>query len=152
MATPRTTDAELAAMLRELHDRDQIARVPRRYSRGVDRRDWQLVRSLFTDDAFVVGSRTSAPIEEYLVDLRQGVESFPTTMHFLGNQLVEVDGDQGFVETYGVAYHWKGAPAGVDDPGNLIVGVRYQDTMVRTDAGWLVSRRHVDPDWSVTNP
>ena len=33
---------DLEAMVRELWDRDRIARIPRRYSRGIDRRDWDL--------------------------------------------------------------------------------------------------------------
>ena len=70
-------------------------------------------------------------------------------MHFMGNQLVEVDGDEGMVETYAVAFHWAGERAGADDPANLVVGVRYQDSVVRSDRGWLIARRHVDPDWRV---
>ena len=50
---------DLEAMVRELWDRDRIARIPRRYSRGIDRRDWDLVRSCFAADAFVDGSRAS---------------------------------------------------------------------------------------------
>jgi hypothetical protein len=136
-------------MVQELWDRDHIREVPVSYARGVDRRDWALVRSCFTDDCFVDGSRASAPIDEYLADLRPGVERFPTTMHFMGNQIVGVDGDEGHVETYAVAYHWAAAQAGADDPANLVVGVRYQDSVVRTGGGWLIARRHVDPDWRV---
>jgi hypothetical protein len=136
-------------MVTELWERDRIARVPRRYSRGIDRRDWGLVRSCFADDCLVEGSRVTAPIDEYLVSLRAGVEYFPTTMHFMGNQLVEVDGDTGFVETYAVAFHWKAEEAGADDPANLIVGVRYHDTMRRAGDGWIIGFRHVDPDWRV---
>ncbi len=136
-------------MVRELWDRDRIARVPRRYSRGIDRRDWETVRSCFAADAFVEGSRTTAPIDEYLAYLRPSVEHYGTTMHFMCNQIVEVDGDAGFVETYAVAFHWKGVPAGADDPENLVVGVRYHDTMARSGEDWVITHRHVDPDWRV---
>jgi 3-phenylpropionate/cinnamic acid dioxygenase small subunit len=137
---------ELTQMVQELWDRDRIKALPVTYARGVDRRDWDLVRSCFTDDCFVEGSRAAAPIEEYLADLRPGVEHFPTTMHFVGNQLVDVAGDEGQVETYAVAFHWAAARAGADDPANLVVGVRYHDSVVRTGGGWLIARRHVDPD------
>jgi len=140
----------LQQMVQELWDRDQIARVPRRYSRGIDRRDWDLVQSCFAPDAQVEGSRATAPITEYIAQLRPGVEHFGTTMHFMGNQLVTVDGDRGEVETYAVAFHWKGSPAGSDDPANLVVGVRYHDTVVRVqDDHWVITHRHVDPDWRV---
>lgn len=137
------------ARLQELWDRDRLARIPRFYSRGIDRRDWDLVRSCFTVDAMVEGSRSTAPIADYLVDLQAGVEYFPTTMHFMGNQLVEVDGDNGEVETYAVAFHWKAERAGADDPANLVVGVRYHDKLVRVGDGWKIAFRHVDPDWRV---
>jgi 3-phenylpropionate/cinnamic acid dioxygenase small subunit len=138
---------DVTQMVQELWDRDRIKALPVTYARGVDRRDWDLVRSCFTDDCFVEGSRAAAPIGEYLADLIPGVEHFPTTMHFMGNQLVEVSGDEGQVETYAVAFHWAAEQAGADDPANLVVGVRYHDSVVRTGAGWLIARRHVDPDW-----
>jgi hypothetical protein len=97
----------------------------------------------------VEGSRSTASIADYLVDLRPGVEYFPTTMHFMGNQLVEVDGDSGEVETYAVAFHWKAARAGADDPENLVVGVRYHDRLIRHGDSWKIAFRHVDPDWRV---
>jgi hypothetical protein len=129
--------SDLEAMVRELRDRDEIARLIRTYARGVDRRDWDLVRSCFSDDAEAQGSRSTGPIGPYLAQLIPGVEFYPTTMHFMGNQLVEVDGDTGHVETYAVADH----------PENLVVGVRYNDTVQRRDGAWRITKRQVAPDW-----
>ena len=139
--------ADLEAMAQELKDLDEIARLIRTYAHGVDRRDWDLVRSCFSDDAEAQGSRSTGPIEPYLAALRPGVEFYPTTMHFMGNQLVELDGDTAQVETYAVAYHWKDEVAGTDHPENLVVGVRYLDTVQRRQEGWRITRRQVAPDW-----
>jgi hypothetical protein len=139
--------ADLETIARELQDRDEIARLIRTYAHGVDRRDWDLVRSCFSDDAVAQGSRSTGPIEPYLAALRPGVEFYPTTMHFMGNQLVELDGDTAQVETYAVAYHWKDEVAGTDHPENLVVGVRYLDTVQRRQEGWRITRRQVAPDW-----
>lgn len=131
-----------------LWDREQIADLPRKYSRGVDTRDWALVRSCFSDDCYVDGSRASAPIDDYFKGLQPGVEYFPRTMHNMSNQLVTVDGDTGHVESYCVAYHWKNAEQpGGDHPENLIVGVRYHDDVKRVGDTWKISRRRVSPDW-----
>jgi hypothetical protein len=138
---------DLEAIAQELKDRDEIARLIRTYAHGVDRRDWDLVRSCFSDDAEAQGSRSTGPIEPYLAALRPGVEFYPTTMHFMGNQLVELDGDTAQVETYAVAYHWKDDVAGTDHPENLVVGVRYLDTVQRLEEGWRITRRQVAPDW-----
>jgi hypothetical protein len=139
--------ADLETIARELQDRDEIARLIRTYAHGVDRRDWDLVRSCFSDDAEAQGSRSTGFIEPYLAALRPGVEFYPTTMHFMGNQLVELDGDTAHVETYAVAYHWKDEVAGTDHPENLVVGVRYLDTVQRRQDGWRITRRQVAPDW-----
>jgi len=139
--------ADLETIARELKDRDEIGRLIRTYAHGVDRRDWGLVRSCFSDDAEAQGSRSTGPIEPYLAALRPGVEFYPTTMHFMGNQLIELDGDTARVETYAVAYHWKDEVAGTDHPENLVVGVRYLDTLQRRAEGWRITRRQVAPDW-----
>jgi 3-phenylpropionate/cinnamic acid dioxygenase small subunit len=139
--------ADLETMVRELRDRDEIARLIRTYARGIDRRDWDLVRSCFSDDAEAQGSRSTGPIEPYLAQVRPGVEFYPTTMHFMGNQLIELDGDTAHVETYAVAYHWKGEEAGSAHPENLVVGVRYLDTVQRRNEGWRITSRQVAPDW-----
>lgn len=138
---------DLEAMVQELKDRDEIARLIRTYAHGVDRRDWALVRSCFSDDAEAKGSRSTGPIDPYLAELIPGVEFYPTTMHFMGNQLVELDGDTAHIETYAVAYHWKGEVAGSEHPENLVVGVRYLDTLQRRDEGWRITSRQVSPDW-----
>lgn len=127
-----------------------VLRVPKLYARGVDRRDWDLVRSCFAADAFVDGSRDALAIDTYLEErLRPGVEFFPATMHFIGNQIADIDSgaQTGRVETYAVAYHFKVEPAGVEHPDNIIVGVRYHDEMVFSEGDWRIARRRVSGDW-----
>ena len=62
-----------------------------RYCRGVDRRDYELIRSCYHPDAI------DNPASTWWARIHRGVESnlgrFERTMHFLGNILVEVDGD-----------------------------------------------------------
>jgi len=136
-------------MVRELWDRAQVTDVPLRYARGVDRRDWELVRSCFGDDAFVDGTRSTGPVDAYLSELRPGVERWVATMHVMANQIVSIDGDRATLETYAVAFHWAAAPAGAPSPDNLIVGVRYHDEMARRDGRWVITRRVVSGDWQV---
>ena len=90
-----------------------------------------LVRSCFRDGAVVEGSRMTGPVDVYLRDLEPAVARYAATMHFMGNQLVDVEGDTGRCETYAVAYHWAVLPAGTPDEGNLVMAVRYLDSTVR---------------------
>ncbi|MDV8071004.1 nuclear transport factor 2 family protein [Rhodococcus sp. IEGM 1366] len=126
-----------------------LLRTPVLYTRGIDRRDWDLVRSCFADDAYVAGSRDTAAFADYFPTLRTGVEYFPSTMHFVGNQIAEVNNDakSGWVETYAVAYHWRGDSPGAEHPENLVMGVRYQDEIAEFSGRWLITRRTVSADW-----
>jgi hypothetical protein len=136
-------------MVRELWDRTHVLEVPLRYARGVDRRDWDLVRSCFSADAFVDGTRATGHVDAYLAQLRPGVERWAGTMHVMANQLVSVDRDRASLETYAVAFHWAVAPTGTPHEDNLIVGVRYHDELVRDGDRWVITRRVVSGDWQV---
>lgn len=136
-------------MVRELWARAQVAELPMRYARGVDRRDWDLVRACFSADAFVDGTRSTGPVDEYLAELRPGVERWAGTMHVMANQLVSIQGDRGSMETYAVAFHWAVAPPGTPSADNLIMGVRYHDEVACIDEQWVITRRVVSGDWSV---
>ena len=135
--------------MRELWDRAHVTDVPLRYARGVDRRDWELVRSCFSRDAFVDGTRATGPVDDYLSELRPAVERWAGTMHVMANQLVTVEGDRASLETYAVAFHWAAPPPGTRHPDNLVVGVRYHDELARDADRWVITRRVVSGDWQV---
>ena len=136
--------ADLAAVVQRVADELALQRVMVNYARGVDRRNWGLVRSCFTADAYVHGTAFEGPLDTYLDILRPGVEHFPSTQHFIGNQLRELDGDKGFTETYLIARHFADAAGEVD---SLITGVRYDDQLVRGGDGWAIVRRDVFMVW-----
>jgi hypothetical protein len=135
-----------AAVVAWLRDRELIRAVPQRYARGVDRRDWEMVRGCFTDDCTVQGTLQTAPIDPYVEALAPGVEAYEATMHFMGNQYVEVEAGAraGYVETYAVAYHLEAPGTGLDD---LFMGVRYCDDVRLDDGRWLIWRRQVFKQW-----
>jgi len=128
--------------MQELADRLQIEDLPKRYAHGVDARDWEAVDSCFLADADVHGTTGQGKYPEYSANLRRLVEQFHTTMHFLGTQLTTVAGDTGHVVTYGVAFHLG------EGVGEMVVGVRYLDDVVRVDGRWKISKRTVEGIWS----
>ncbi len=130
--------------IRWLKDRELIRELPQRYAYGIDTRDWSLVRAQFADDCRVEGNMGEAPIEPYLERLRPGVEAYPATMHFMGNQYVRIEADSGHVETYAVAYHMEADDSPIED---LVLGVRYCDDVARTPDGWRIRRRRVLNQW-----
>jgi len=136
--------ADLAATVRHLVDDLAVSQIMINYARGIDRRDWDLVRSCFADDAYIEGTQFGGPRDDYLAVLLPGVAHFPATQHFIGNQLRQVDGDTASTETYLIARHFADAEGEVD---SLIVGVRYEDQLRRVGDGWEITRRDVFNVW-----
>jgi hypothetical protein len=128
-----------------LLDERAVRDVMLRYARGVDDRDREQVRSCFAADAFVAGTGHAGVRDEYLDRLFAAVEGFGVTMHTIGNQVVEVDGDSARTETDLIARHFRDAE-GRDE--ELVIGVRYHDRLRRADAEWLITRREVHRLWS----
>ena len=72
-------------------------------------------------------------------------------MHFVGNQLVEVDGDVAHAESYCVAYHRRAATGSTRPAYDLIIGLRYGDRLERRDGEWRIADRVCAFDWSRTD-
>jgi len=138
--------SDLALTVQWLRDKTLIEALPQRYAHGLDTRDFDRARAVFRDDCTVKGSLVEAPIDPYWENLVPGVRAYEATMHFMGNQYVELEpgADTGFVETYAVAYHMEAAGNGRED---LVMGVRYRDDVARDGDGWLIVKRHAIPVW-----
>jgi len=138
--------ADLALTVQWLRDKALIEALPQRYAHGLDTRDFDAARAVFRDDCTVKGSLVEAPIDPYWASLIPGVQAYEATMHFMGNQYVELEpgADTGFVETYAVAYHMEAAGNSRED---LVMGVRYRDDVARDGTGWLIVKRHAIPVW-----
>jgi 3-phenylpropionate/cinnamic acid dioxygenase small subunit len=129
----------------QLLDERAVRTVMLRYARGVDDRDWEQVRGCFAPDAFIAGTAHSGPRDEYLERLIAGVERYGATMHTIGNQVVEVDGDSARTETDLIARHFADADGREEV---LVLGVRYHDQLRRDGDEWVVTRRDVRRLWT----
>jgi hypothetical protein len=137
---------DLERTVRWLRDRELIKQLPQRYAHGLDTRNFDESLAVFHPDCYVKGSINEAQIDEYMAGLVTGVQAYGATMHFMGNQYVELEegADEGTVETYAVAYHMESADTGRKD---LVMGVRYIDTVARVGDGWQIVRRTAIPHW-----
>lgn len=122
---------------------DALARVAlhdlvMRYCRGVDRRDFALVRSLYWDDAIDRhGAMFEGGPDEFVAWLPTAMAGFELTVHRITNSLFAVAGDDAEGEHYAVAYH-RSPPPGRRE---LIVGGRYLDRYQRRDGEWKFAAR-----------
>lgn len=136
--------------LEALVDKQEIEEVVLRYCRGIDRRDFALVRSCYHPDARDHHGSFSGTVDEYLDWVAGLTARYRFTMHLVGNVFVEL-GDDGRAacETYGVSIHRS------DDPRpfmNLATGFRYLDRFERRDGEWRIAERTAIGEWSLRLP
>jgi 3-phenylpropionate/cinnamic acid dioxygenase small subunit len=131
-------------------DRDaqhDIAAVLVRYTTGIDRRDWDLFRTCFTEgcraDYGDIGSWQGVDdLTEYMVATHAGMGH---TLHRLSNIAVTVDGDDAEARSY------VDAVIMTPDGGSGVNAMGfYDDRLRRTGDGWHIAERrftmvHVRP-------
>jgi len=123
----------------ERRDREDIAALVLCYATGIDRRDWTLFHSIFTDDCELdygeIGSFKGADaVTEFM---RQAHELAGHTMHRLTNQVITVDGDSAQARTYVDALIML-----ADNRSGVNAAGFYDDEFVRTEDRWQIARRH----------
>ena len=129
---------ERRRVVSEREDRQNISDVLMRYATGIDRRDWPLFRTVFTDDCELdygeVGSWNG--IDAVTAFMQQAHSMAGHTMHRLTNQVIAVDGDKAQARTYVDALIMLG-----DNNSGVNAAGFYDDELVRGDDGWRVARR-----------
>lgn len=122
----------------DLEAKQRISEVLVGYSTGIDRRDWDLFRSCFTEDchAEYEGIGTWHGVEKITEFMIGSHADMGHTMHRLTNMAITVDGDTARARTYVDAVLM--ASDGLT--GLNAVGF-YDDDLVRTDDGWRIARR-----------
>jgi hypothetical protein len=136
--------------LQRLVDKDEIQDAMSRYARGVDRGDWDLVRSTYHADAVDEHGDFKGTIDGLIAWLDQRFAGVDNSMHFLGNCLIEFAGpDLALVETYFVSRRLRppttdeGRTVGPRDAMCREAWGRYVDRFERRDGEWRVARRTV---------
>jgi len=145
---PTMTDTERLATLLAHHE---IGEVIHRYCRGIDRMDWDLVRGCYHPDAVDDHGDFVGTIDEFIPYIQAGLPRFERTQHFIGNLMVELDGDTARAETYLVAYHRLRANA-TKPERDFVVGLRYVDDFARRAGEWRIARRVCAFEWSRIDP
>ena len=141
----------------DLRTRLELQDLTTQYGRGVDHRDFELLRSVFTQDARLAivsrepGAEPSMDVRgrESVVDAMRGIRRYPVTTHFVGRQHVEVDGERAAGETYCIAYHLHDVDGRTF---NYVMSIRYQDRYAVEDGRWKFSERVLVVDWTDDQP
>lgn len=133
----------------ELLDKAAIRETLLRYAAGIDRRDWDLMLSCFTDDvaANFQGNDLGRGKDKILAYINSAAAGFRivSSIHLLANMYVEVDGDRATAVTYGIGYLVYDAGSG---PTLRTRHLHYRDDLVRNiDGSWLISQRALTNEW-----
>lgn len=140
-ASSRTTDVS---------DYFEIARLLYRYARAVDTKDWELYRSVFTEDAHIDYSS-----DVFVGTLDEAVQFFRNTfsagvamsMHYIANIEADVDGDTGRVRAM---FYNPTQIKGLEDLS--MFGGYYHHDLVRTPDGWRSKRLREEMVWTSNRP
>lgn len=136
-------------LLRDLKVKDRLHDLEVAYCRGIDRRDPELLKSIFFDDAFVrLGDMKEGGVDEW-VDwiINEFKPRFENTTHYLLNEWYKVDGTTAEGETHRLSYHRFGDPA-----RELIAASRTFNRYEQRDGVWRIAFREVIRDWIHERP
>jgi hypothetical protein len=130
----------------KLEIQEQLAR----YARGVDTRDWDLWKSVFTADAVVDYSRSGIPSgtrDEVAAFLAPAFETIAWATHHITNIEIDLEGDEAKVRA--MFFNPMQLP-GVE--GSSSTGGYYRHEFVRTPEGWKSRHLIEEPVWFLNRP
>ena len=119
--------------IQEISDHLEIQRLITLYGKAVDRKNWDLYRSVFTEDAYIdytSAGGIASGVEEMVAWLDEALAQFPATQHLVANFDINIDGDTATAE---VMFH---NPMVMPDESAWQTGGWYHHDLVRTADGW----------------
>lgn len=135
--------------LQQLQDKIEIQELLARYARGLDTKDWELWKAVFTPDAVLDYSSAGIPVgsrDDIAAMFEQAFVAIPMAQHFITNVEVDLDGDRAKVRA--MFYNPMQLP-GMTEQSSC--GGTYHHDMVRTADGWK-SEKVVEENLWFLNP
>lgn len=140
---------ERSDLLTRVADELAIRHCLTRYSRGIDRCDVDVLKGVWWPGATADYGQGAIDALDWSETVIPALAGMRRTQHFLGNMLVELDGDTATAETYCRAYH---EVDGEDGPVEMEVGGRYLDRLEKRDGEWRIATRRYVHDWNRNTP
>lgn len=140
------SDQNLQALL----DKQAITELAYRYMRALDRLDPDLFASLFHPEGWCEYGFVNCTASEFADFAMNALQEHVANQHFVGNILIDLNGDEAFGEVYFNAYHKIPAEGGGFD--DCIIAGRYLDRYEKRDGEWKFTYRSERVDWSRTEP
>lgn len=144
----------LEAALVSFEDFNEIVRRRYEYAMGIDTRDFELLRSVFTDEIemdFSDYSGQPASIlkaDDWVAGCRVLFTGLDATQHVMTNPMVDVDGDTAICRMYMKAEHFLQNDQGNDD---FALGGFYMDRLRKIEGRWTIHAVTLKLFWSRGN-
>ncbi len=142
-------DPALHRALRVYADKQEIANNLALHSRGVDRNDFDLLRSAYHPDAEVSYGMFNGPAADMARFLTDSMAGQPVTLHRTSNIWVKVNGDEARSESYVIAYLRTPADQGFMQ---RMIGGRYLDRHQHRHGRWAISHRTYVMECNLNQP
>jgi hypothetical protein len=140
-----------------LEDRFEIQEALLRYVRGVDRRNWTLMRSAYHPDAWDDHGNYKGPVDGFIALTVERHRTIEQSMHVLGNTTIEFAGpNDALAETYFITHqrltpeagdarlpYLRGGTIAPDQAVETEVIGRYVDHFTRREGEWRILHRTV---------
>lgn len=132
-----------------IEDRLAITDLTIAYGWALDTGEWAALDDVFAHDATAeLGTPVLLDLDGIKQRVRSVLEPLDDSQHIVTNHQIIVDGNTATCRSYLHAQHVRhGVPGG----DNLVVGGRYEDTLVRTVDGWRISHRKLVTMWREGN-
>ena len=138
-------DARIEALL----DKQAITELVHTYCRAADRHDYDLMRTLYHEDAIDDHGAFYKGLAMEFIDKLPEIQAPMNILHHNVTTLnIALDGNYAEGEVYVLAYHQV---ATENQPVDLVIGGRYFDKYEKRDDTWKYIERAVVADWATFN-
>lgn len=122
----------------EYEDRQEISDVINRFATGIDRRDFSLFRTVFTEDCRVeMGDYGAFDGVDAIARFEESSHAQAGhTLHRMTNHAIDIDDNHAKARSYVDAWIMS-----QDNASGINVVGFYDDELVRTERGWRIKRR-----------
>jgi len=131
-------------------DKLAIMELPGLYMRGLDRLDRDLLRAQFWDDAHLDYGIYVGGADGFADFCMDALSGHLANHHMIGQNNLDVQGDEAFGEVYFYAFHRIITENG--EPRDVLINGRYLDRYEKRDGIWKFAYRSEVVDWSRDDP
>lgn len=140
---------QMQKTLADLQAKQDLHELNARYCCGVDRRDRELLESLWWPEARIDFGLFAGSAHEFCGLICADNPSLEISYHFVSNELFEIDGDQATGKSYVIGVTCQVVDG---ERRDQLVGGRYLDSYARRNGLWRFSHRLFVIDWNINQP